>query len=79
MPVRAFILPRFFSPASLTDLDAAEYEEAPPTRPPLPVVPSFTGLEPVRVLGEAEMAARVASEMAALAAAETKAANGGGV
>jgi len=79
VPVRAFILPRFFSPASLTDLDAAEYEEAPPTRPPLPVVPSFTGLEPVRVLGEAEMAARVASEMAALAAAETKAANGGGV
>jgi hypothetical protein len=62
IPVRSSLLPRFFSPAALRDLDAAEYEEVAPVRPPLPAVPSFTGLEPVHVLSEVELAERVAAE-----------------
>ena len=62
VPVRAAVLPRWFSAAALRDLDAADFEEAAPARPPLPTVPSFTGLEPVRVLSEAELAARVRAE-----------------
>jgi hypothetical protein len=62
VPVRASVLPKFFSPAALADLDAAVFEEVAPERPPLPTVPSFTGLEAVRVLEAAEVAGRVAAE-----------------
>jgi len=61
VPVRAALLPRLFSPAALRDLDAAEFEGAAPAVR-LPVVPSFTGLEHVRVLGGVELAERVAAE-----------------
>ena len=30
VPIRQYILPRFFSQKNLQELDAAEYEEAPP-------------------------------------------------
>lgn len=30
VPIRQYILPRFFSQKNLHELDAAEYEEAPP-------------------------------------------------
>jgi hypothetical protein len=32
VPLRQFVLPRLFDPAHLTQLDAAEYEEAPAVR-----------------------------------------------
>lgn len=32
VPIRQYILPRFFSQKNLQELDAAEYEEAPPMR-----------------------------------------------
>ena len=35
VPARRFLLPRFFSPGDLRELDAAQYEEAPPLPPEL--------------------------------------------
>ncbi|PNG99558.1 putative boron transporter 2, partial [Tetrabaena socialis] len=58
VPVRRYLLPRVFRREHLAELDAAEYEQAPPASPPLPpFTPLSSALDSGPAVGDAAAAA----------------------